>query len=81
MGAYRAIAETGSTAALAGFDDVSLADLFAAPLSVVTYDTGEVGLRAAELLLERIACEEAPTHPRLVTIGTTLKDYRPLRSS
>ncbi|MFC5235029.1 LacI family DNA-binding transcriptional regulator [Pseudonocardia zijingensis] len=78
VGAYRAIAETGSAAALAGFDDVPLADLFAAPIDVVTYDTGEVGRRAAELLLERIEGEEPPAHPRLVTIGTTLKRYRPL---
>jgi LacI family transcriptional regulator len=81
VGAYRAIAETGSRAALAGFDDVPLADLFAAPISVVTYDTGEVGRRAAELLLDRIADENPPTHPRMVTIATTLKDYRPLRTS
>lgn len=80
VGAYRAIAETGSPAALAGFDDLPLADLFAAPISVVTYDTGEVGRRAAELLLDRIAGDEQPpTHGRLVTIGTTLKRYRPLR--
>jgi LacI family transcriptional regulator len=81
VGAYRAIAETGSPTALAGFDDVPLADLFGAPISVVTYDTGEVGRRAAELLLERIAGDEPPSHPRLVTIATALKGYRPLRPS
>jgi LacI family transcriptional regulator len=79
VGAYRAIAESRSPAALAGFDDIPLADLFAAPISVVTYDTGEVGRRAAELLLERIAEEQPSAHGRLVTIGTTLKRYRPLR--
>lgn len=80
VGAYRAIAETGSTTALAGFDDIPLADLFAAPISVVTYDTGEVGRRAAELLLERIAGGAEPrSHPRLVTVATRLKDYQPLR--
>lgn len=78
VGAYRAIAATGSSTALAGFDDVPLADLFAAPISVVTYDTGEIGRRAAELLLDRMA-DEASAHPRIVTIGTTLMNYRPLQ--
>jgi len=78
LGAYRAIAESGAATALAGFDDVPLADLFAAPISVVTYDTGEVGRRAATLLLDRIARAGQPSaHPRLLTVPTTLKDYRP----
>jgi LacI family transcriptional regulator len=80
LGAYRAISAMGTVTTLAGFDDIPLADLFATPISVVTYDPGEVGHRAAELLLERIARPEEPwTHPRLVTVATTVKEYEPLR--
>jgi len=44
--------------ALAGFDDVEVADLLQLPLSVVAYDAAEVGRAAARLLLD-----EAGTRP------------------
>lgn len=79
VGAYRAIARAGAGTALAGFDDVPLADLFAAPLTVVAYDVGEVGRRAAQLLLDRIdRPAEGPGHARLLTVPTTVRTYRPL---
>jgi LacI family transcriptional regulator len=78
VGAYRAISAAGSGVALAGFDDVPLADLFTSPVTVVTYEPAEIGRQAAQLLLDRVlAPERTPTHPRHVTVATTLKAYRP----
>jgi LacI family transcriptional regulator len=78
VGAYRAIARAGSGTALAGFDDVPLADLFAAPLTVVAYDVGEVGRRAAQLLLDRLEPAAGSGHARMLTVPTSVKTYRPL---
>jgi LacI family transcriptional regulator len=39
--------------ALAGFDDIEVADLLQLPLSVVAYDAAEVGRAAARLLFDR----------------------------
>lgn len=52
----------GDTAGLAGFDDVELADLLPNRLLLVTYDTVEMGRRAAELLFARIDGDTAPPH-------------------
>jgi LacI family transcriptional regulator len=60
--------------ALAGFDDIELADLLNVPLTVVSYDPAELGRAAATLLFER---RDAPAalQPRRVTVPTTLVDH------
>jgi len=74
----RAVARAGTGTALAGFDDVPLADLFAAPLTVVAYDVGEVGRRAAQLLLDRLDPAAGAGHARMITVPTRVQTYRPL---
>jgi LacI family transcriptional regulator len=68
--------------AVAGFDDIELADMLQLPLSVVSYDPVEVGRAAARLLYERLDAvpagggtpAEAPP-PRRVIIPTSLVDH------
>ena len=59
-----------SDAALVGFDDFELAHLMPRPLTVVGYDTRALGLRAAELLFNRIAGDRE--WPRSVVLPTEL---------
>ncbi|MEU4237570.1 LacI family DNA-binding transcriptional regulator [Actinoplanes sp. NPDC026619] len=54
IGALRAVRRSPVPVALAGFDDIELADLLQLPLSVVSYDAAEVGRQAARLLFGRI---------------------------
>lgn len=68
IGALRAARDT--TVALAGFDDIEVADLLQLPLSVVAYDAVEVGRAAARLLL----LDGAKTKQR-VTIPTRIVDH------
>ena len=56
--------------AVVGFGDFELADLVSPPVSVVSYDPVLIGRTAAELLLRRLAGEQAP--PRLVEIPVRL---------
>jgi len=77
IGALRALqgrAEDEKPVALAGFDDIELADMLHLPLTVVSYDPAEIGRAAATLLFERQA-STVPQPPRRVTIATTLVDY------
>ncbi|MCA1221155.1 LacI family DNA-binding transcriptional regulator [Streptomyces sp. 8L] len=60
--------------ALAGFDDIELADMLYLPLTVVSYDAAEVGRAAASLLFERQR-STVPLQPRRRTIATTLVDH------
>ena len=54
IGALRVLREQGDeTTALVGFDDFDTADVLG--VSVISYDPGELGRRAAQLALERIA--------------------------
>ncbi|WP_390624037.1 substrate-binding domain-containing protein [Fodinicola feengrottensis] len=62
--------------ALAGFDDIELADLLQLPLSVVAYDAVDVGRQAARLLFSRI--DEPSDHKagrQQVIIPTRVIDY------
>ncbi|GGS21763.1 LacI family transcriptional regulator [Streptomyces aureoverticillatus] len=54
IGAFRAIRATGTDTALAGFDDFELADALGLPLTLVTYDSDELGRTAGRLLMERV---------------------------
>jgi LacI family transcriptional regulator len=68
--------------AVAGFDDIELADMLQLPLSVVAYDAMDVGRAAARLVFERLESQPAgggaPTEaapPRRVVIPTSLVDH------
>ncbi|WP_329454182.1 LacI family DNA-binding transcriptional regulator [Streptomyces sp. NBC_01497] len=77
VGALRALRdrpEGGNPVALAGFDDIELADMLHLPLTVVSYDAAEVGRAAATLLFERQR-STTPLQPRRVTIATKLIDH------
>jgi LacI family transcriptional regulator len=83
VGALRALrGPAGAGVAVAGFDDIELADMLQLPLSVVSYDPVEVGRAAARLLYEHLEAlpaangtpAEAPP-PRRVIIPTTLVDH------
>ncbi|GGV58563.1 LacI family transcriptional regulator [Streptomyces longisporoflavus] len=54
IGAFRAIRASGTDTALAGFDDFELADSLGLPLTLVAYDSDEVGRAAGRLLAHRL---------------------------
>jgi LacI family transcriptional regulator len=74
IGGLQAIAEAGLAVpgdiAVVGFDDASWATALRPPLTVVTQPTYEIGSRAVDLLLRRIAGEEFP--PRNVVLQAKL---------
>ncbi|HEY6031744.1 MAG TPA: LacI family DNA-binding transcriptional regulator [Gaiellaceae bacterium] len=70
IGVLRALAAHGSDLEVVGFDDVELAELLARPLTTVSYDTAELGRRAAELLAQRLEGDASP--PQRVILPTTL---------
>lgn len=53
IGALRAIRDAGSDITLAGFDDIEVADLFQRPLTLVTFNAVQLGVRSAEVLFEQ----------------------------
>jgi LacI family transcriptional regulator len=65
LGCYDALAERGlrcpDDISIVGFNDMPFADKFNPPLTTVRIPHYEMGLRAAELLLERIAGDGAAT--------------------
>jgi LacI family transcriptional regulator len=70
-GALRALADDGRLrAALLGFDDFELAELLRPPVSVVAYDTAELGRGAARLVLQRLGGRRR--RPRTVVLPTAL---------
>ena len=80
IGALRALRNSEAQVALAGFDDIEIADLLQLPLSVVAYDAGAVGREAARLLLEQIepsapGSGTAPHRGQRVMIPTRIIDY------
>ncbi len=56
--------------AVVGFGDFELADLLSPPVTVVSYDPELIGRTAGELLLRRLAGEQAP--PRRVEVPVRL---------
>jgi LacI family transcriptional regulator len=80
IGAYHAIRAAGRSTALTGFDDFELADALGLPLTVVAYDTDQLGRSSAELLISRIRPADPPPSreprpPRRVTVPTSLITY------
>ena len=61
-GVVMALREAGASSwmALVGFDDLPMAEVLEPPVTVVEQQTVEVGRRAAELLLQRLAGSEGP---------------------
>lgn len=59
----------GPATAVVGFDDIAWAELTVPPLTTIAVNAVEMGARAAELLLQRIAQPLAP--PRVVRITAT----------
>lgn len=80
--ALRATTDRPDRVAVAGFDDIELADLLQLPLTVVSYDAVDVGRQAARLLFERLdtrsvdgTAAPSPYQPRRVVVPTTLVDH------
>jgi LacI family transcriptional regulator, galactose operon repressor len=70
--ALRVLAATGQTRRMAviGFGDLELADLVPPGITVVSYDPARIGRAAGELLVRRLAGDNAP--PRLLELPTRL---------
>ncbi len=68
IGAVQALARWPQPIALVGFDDFELAGVVTPGITVVTYDTQEIGQRGAQLLLERMDGYDGP--PRQVVLPT-----------
>jgi LacI family transcriptional regulator len=68
--ALRALGDEHSRVAIVGFGDFELADLLAPPVSVLSYDPALIGRTAGELLIRRLAGEQAP--PRRVEVPVRL---------
>ncbi|MBM7789777.1 DNA-binding LacI/PurR family transcriptional regulator [Tenggerimyces flavus] len=76
VGALRILQRSPTAVALAGFDDIELADLLQLPLSVVSYSAADVGREAARLLFQRIEETGERTAARQqVVIPTQVVDY------
>jgi LacI family transcriptional regulator len=80
IGALRTLTKSDAHVALAGFDDIEIADLLQLPLSVVAYDAAAVGREAARLLIEQIdpgapATGATPHGRQRVLIPTRIVDY------
>jgi LacI family transcriptional regulator len=75
LGAYTAMAEAGlrcpQDVSVVGFNDMPFADRFAPPLTTVHIPHGQIGARAAELLLERI--EDPGATPQTLVFEPTLR--------
>ena len=69
-GAARAGGRRTDQPAIVGFGDFALADLVSPPVSVLVYDSVLIGRTAGELLIRRLAGEEAP--PRTVHVPVRL---------
>ena len=70
IGVIRALRSIDRPIGLVGFDDFELADLLAAPVTVVGYDPGELGRAGAELLFARMGGDVRP--PQRIVIPTRL---------
>ncbi len=70
IGVLRATSQNGRRIAIVGFDDFELAELLPVPVTVVATDSVELGRRAAQLLLERLAGDNG--FPKTVVLPTTL---------
>lgn len=70
VGALRAVRAIGAAVEVVGFDDLELADLLAAPVTVVSHDAAELGRAAVRLLLRRLQGHAAG--PETLVVPTDL---------
>jgi LacI family transcriptional regulator len=70
-GVLQAVAAADRHVAVAGFDDLELADLLTMQVALVSYRPDDLGRTAATLLFDRIRGQEHP--PRKIVIKTELK--------
>lgn len=70
IGALVAIARSPRKAEIVAFDDFELAELLHPPITVVAYDTAELGRLAANLLFDRIDGDDGP--PRRISVPVRL---------
>ncbi|MFF3645241.1 LacI family DNA-binding transcriptional regulator [Streptomyces sp. NPDC002564] len=87
IGAFRALRAAapggGAGIALAGFDDFELADALGLPLTLVAYDSDELGRAAGRLLADRLHVRSPgtapgaarPQPPRQIVVPTSLVEY------
>ncbi|MFS0734915.1 LacI family DNA-binding transcriptional regulator [Microbacterium sp. 1P10UB] len=73
IGALEAIVAADADIALSGFDDFELSRLVPRRIRIVDYDAGELGRRAAELLLQRMVDPDG-VEPTTVLLPTRLVD-------
>jgi len=64
--------EPGRDVGLICFDDPPWASLLTPPLSVIAQPAYEIGVRAAQILLERITGGKTPAEPQTIKLDTTL---------
>ena len=70
VGSVDVLADRDQPVALVGFDDFELAAALRLPVTVVSYDTAELGRRAAEMLFARLDGDDGP--PSRITMPTHL---------
>jgi len=74
VGALRAVrGHAGPDVAIAGFDDIELADLLQLPIRTVSYDPVDLGRTAARLIFEPRPGDA--TSPRRIIVPTTLVQH------
>lgn len=71
---YRALPEKPVIPAVLAFDDVELAPLLDVPLLMISHHPEELGVRAAELLFDRLDTAGDPA-PRWVELPVTVGDF------
>ncbi|GAA1901216.1 LacI family DNA-binding transcriptional regulator [Streptomyces durmitorensis] len=82
IGAFRALRASGTDTALAGFDDFELADALGLPITLVAYDSDELGRVAGRLLADRMrgrgsdsGKKPEPGPARRIVTRTSLVEY------
>jgi LacI family transcriptional regulator len=73
LGVLLAVARSDAAVEVLGFDELPLAEFFAVPVTLLTYDQRELGRIAANLLLERL--EGGSAAPRRVVVPVQARTY------
>lgn len=73
IGVLRAVRDAPRPVAVAAFDDFELADMLSVPVSLVSFDAGELGRAAAELVFARLDGDNGPM--RQIVVPTRLSHY------
>jgi LacI family transcriptional regulator len=70
VGIIEELQRSSAEVEVAGFDDIAVAELFSVAVTLVAYDGGSIGRRAAQMLFERVHGQQPP--PSEVRIPTWL---------